>query len=189
MKTMWRWGMILISTSGSWCAITAGSPPPPPPRSSASVTPTGSLAASQSSQWTSVRWVTVLEHLHNQVKFCSGIWVKGSLFAHEFGHALGRAIHDSEVGLSIFWHSHCYLLSPQLYEDEDYQLIMNANVGKEANIWSPEARSFIRDQVQLHDNMDEKSRGKSYNELFQGIKYHESCLKDLNPENDPLPLV
>ena len=81
------------------------------------------------------------------------------------------------------------LLSPQLYEDKDYQLIMNANVGEDANIWSPEARSFIRDQVQLHDNMDEKSRGKSYSELFQGIKYHESCLKDLNPENDPLPLV
>ena len=33
--------------------------------------------------------------------FCSGIWVKGSLFAHEFGHALGRATHDSEVGWSI----------------------------------------------------------------------------------------
>ena len=77
----------------------------------------------------------------------------------------------------------------QLYEDEDYQLIMNAKVGKEANIWSPEARSFIRDQVQLYDKVDEKSRGKSYNKLFQGIKYHESCLKELNPENDPLPLV
>ena len=100
-----------------------------------------------------------------------------------------RQSHTWQWGGLVNSDTHKLLLSPQLYEDEDYQLIMNANVGKKANIWSPEARSFIRDQVQLHDNMVEKSRGKSYSELFQGIKYHESCLKDLNPENDPLPLV
>ena len=27
----------------------------------------------------------------------SGFWRKGSLFAHEIGHALGREIHDDEV--------------------------------------------------------------------------------------------
>ena len=107
---------------------------------------------------------------------------------------MNLATHSAEPYMTVRWagqysDTHKLLLSPQLYEDEDYKLIMNANVGKEANIWSPEARSFIRDQVQLYENVDEKSRGKSYNKLFQGIKYHESCLKELNPENDPLPLV
>ena len=80
MQTMWRWGMILLSTSGFWCATTAGSADPPPPRSSASATPTGSSAASQSFLWTSVRWVVAWAHLHQWAHSVQGSgWKAASL--------------------------------------------------------------------------------------------------------------
>jgi len=60
-------------------------------------------------------------------------WRKGSLFAHEIGHALGREIHDDEI-----------------YEDPDHMLIMNSIVGTDANIWSPEAKKSITNQYQKY---------------------------------------
>ena len=35
--------------------------------------------------------------MERYVSVMSGFWRKGSLFAHEIGHALGREIHDDEV--------------------------------------------------------------------------------------------
>lgn len=63
-------------------------------------------------------------------------WRKGSLFAHEIGHALGREIHDDEI-----------------YQDPDHELIMNSVIGIHANIWSPEAKKSIQSQYKkYHEN-------------------------------------
>lgn len=53
------------------------------------------MHASESSLWTNVK----VKHKINWKIFVSilGFWRKGSLFAHEIGHALGREIHDDKV--------------------------------------------------------------------------------------------
>jgi len=60
-------------------------------------------------------------------------WRKGSLFAHEIGHALGREIHDDTI-----------------YRDPDHELIMNSVIGKHANIWTPEAKDSISKQYEKY---------------------------------------
>jgi len=60
-------------------------------------------------------------------------WLKGSLFAHEFGHSLGAgAVHDDQT----------YGYNPTL--------IMNTEVNPGARIWSPRAKKLIREQGQKY---------------------------------------
>jgi len=58
------------------------------------------------------------------------------VYAHEIGHALGRAIHDDVV-----------------YYDPAHWLLMNANVGGRAFLWSPEAKQDIRQQFDKYHRM------------------------------------
>ena len=59
---------------------------------------------------------------------------------------------------------------------------MNARVASNANIWSPNAKHYIREQVCMENSkMNIANNFYLHNAftLWQGIRYHESCLKEV----------